>query len=210
MGWKLNMIIMKGIEGDVNSLANVAGLYGGFKRYEPLGNTTLEECLYPQDDYLYIGIFKDLRIIVDAELPYKFFNNAKSPTEKLWGGLTKGNKETYVFVLHSVANIWGYSKINEGNRIRTKYGNHDEGVIHEEGDPLFSEIELLQNSQIVDGRRVYFINNEEYNEDQMGEEFVFRIIHEITGQRIDRDNDLLATEMAIFKSTGVIGPNFQK
>lgn len=204
------MIIMKGVEGDANSLANVVGLYNGFKRYEPAGYSTLEDCLYPQDEYLYIGIYKDLRIIVDAGLPYKFFNIEKSATEKLWGGLTKGNKETYVFILHSVANIWGYSKIKDGNRIRTKFGTHDDGVIHEEGEPINAEIELIQNSQLIDGCRVYLINNNEYNEDQVGEEFVFRIIHEITGQRIDRDNDLMDTEMAVFKSTGIIGPSTQK
>lgn len=200
MGWKLNMLIMKGLEGDTQSLSNLIGLSYGRRKYEPIGKTALENCLNPKDDeHLYIGIYKNLRIVTEANYPYEYLNDKPSFTEKLSSAFSKGNRELYVFGLNSTVNLWGYSKIIDNKRIRTKFGTHDEGVMHEEGEPLKSEIELIQNSKIIDGKRVYDFNGNKYNEDQIGEEFVFRIIEEITGDRIDKPNELVNTEMTIYK-----------
>ena len=202
MGWKLNMIILKGLEGDTDSLSSLIGFSYGRRKYEAIGKTTLENCLNPKDDEnLYIGIYKDLRIITEANFPFEFLNDKPGLTEKLSRSLTNGKREMYIFGLNSIVNLWGYSKINDASRIRTKFGTHDEGVIHEEGEPLKSEIELISNSELNDGKRVYNYNGNKYNEDQMGEEFVFRIIEEITGERIDKQNELVKTEMTIYKMT---------
>ena len=200
MGWKLNMIIMKGLKGDTDGLSRLFGFFYGRRKYEPIGKTTLENCLHPKDDEkLYIGIYKDLRIITEANLPYEFLQDSPGFTEKLSRGLTKGEREMYVFGLISTINLWGYSLINNSTRVRTKFGTHDEGVMHEEGNPLDAEVELIQNSEVIDGKRVYTFKGDQYNEDQIGEEFVFRIIKEVTGERIDQPNQLVNTEMTIYK-----------
>lgn len=153
------------------------------------------------DDKLYIGIYKGLRIITEANLPYEYLNEKPSFTEKMSRAFSKGDREMYVFGLNSVINLWGYSKIIDNKRIRAKFGTHDQGVIHEEGQPLESERELIENSQVVKGDRVYHLNGGHYNEDQIGEEFVFRIINEVTGERIDKANEILSTEMTVYELT---------
>ena len=154
----------------------------------------------PKDDgHLYVGIYKNLRIITEANYPNEYLNDKPTLTEKLSSAFSKGNRELYVFGLNSTINYWGYSKIQDNKRIRTKFGTHDQGVIHEEGVPLKYEIELIQNSEIENGKRVYTFNGKKYNEDQIGEELVFRGIKEITGERIDQPNELFKTEMIIYK-----------
>lgn len=202
MGWKLNMIIMRGMEGDTDTLSRLIGMSYGRRKYKPFGKTTLENCLNPEDDdKLYIGVYKGLRIITEANLPYEYLNEKPSFTEKMSRAFSKGDREMYVFGLNSVINLWGYSKIIDNKRIRTKFGTHDQGVIHEEGQPLESERELIENSQVVKGDRVYHLNGSHYSEDQIGEEFVFRIINEVTGERIDKANEILSTEMTVYELT---------
>ncbi len=200
MGWKLNMIIMKGLEGDTDTLSRLIGMSYGRRKYKQVSKSTLENCLNPiDDDKLYIGIYNGLRIITEANLPFEYFKNNPSFTEKMSSAFSKGDKEMYVFGLNSIINLWGYSKIVDNKRIRTKFGTHDEGVIHEEGQPLESEKELIQNSELVKGVRIYNLNENQYTEDQIGEEFVFRIIEEVTGQRIDKPNELINTEMTVYE-----------
>ena len=194
------MIIMKGLEGDTDTLSRLIGMSYGRRKYKPIGKTTLENCLNPIDDNkLYIGIYKGFRIITEANLPFEYLNDKPSFTEKMSSAFSKGDREMYVFALNSIINLWGYSKIVDNKRIRTKFGTHDEGVIHEEGQPLESERELIQNSEVVEGNRIYNLNGNQYNEDQIGEGFVFRIIEEVIGERIDKPNELVNTEMTVYE-----------
>jgi len=201
MGFKLNMLILKGQNDiDSNTLLRKIGFNYGKRTYERIGSTTLDNCLNPLDnEHMYIGSYQDLKIITEANLPMEFLNESPSFTEIFWRTLTIGNRPTYVFTLNSTINLWGYSGLIGHERIRTKFGTHDKGVIHEEGNPFKSELELIEKSEIVKGKRVYEIEGENYHEDQIGEEFVFRIIEELTGQRLDIENDLLNTEMLIYK-----------
>lgn len=201
MGWKLNMIITTGLKGDTDVLSRLLGFSYGNRTFKSIGETTLNECMNPDDDdKIYIGIFKDFRIITQSKLPIEFMTEKPNFTEKSLSPFYRQNCSTNVFVLDSVINLWGYNILSNGERIRTKFGTHDNGVIYEEGDPLNAELELLNKSEIMDGKRVFHFSNDIYNEDQIGEEFVFRLIENITSERLDNSGSILDTKMTIYET----------
>lgn len=164
MSWKLNMIITTGLKGDIDVLSRLIGFSYGNRTYKSIGETTLDECLNPDDDdKIYIGIFKDFRIITQSNLPIEFMTEKPNFTEKSLSAFYRQNCSTNVFVLDSIINLWGYSILSNGQRIRTKFGTNDNGVIYEDGEPLNAELELLNNSEIIDKKRVFHYRNERYN-----------------------------------------------
>jgi hypothetical protein len=95
-------------------------------------------------------------------------------------------------VLQSVINIWGFSLIKDGKKIRVKSGNADTGTTVDAGQPLDQELELLSKARInPDGTRYYQFGDDVYNEDQVGENFVFQIYSRYTGIPLDQDDELL-------------------
>lgn len=200
MGWKINMLVQTKVEGDAQNIANLIGFYYDKRKYEPIGETTLEGCINPKDDdRLYIGEYKGHKIITEANLPMKFLAEEPNFTEKLFSIPTINDREIYAFSLNSTINLWGYNIIKNKKRLRCKYGTHDNGVMFDYGEPHEAEIELLNKSIIEKGNRVYNINGNRYNEDQIGEEFIFRFSAYLFGERLDQSDELMETKMTIFE-----------
>ena len=105
------------------------------------------------------------------------------------------NSEICSIVLHSAVNLWGYSVTQNGQKIRARAGSADDGTFVEIGEPLEEEKELLSKSKLDDnGNRTYLLDdfpNEPFNEDQVGENFVFSICKRYFDEELDCADDLL-------------------
>jgi hypothetical protein len=151
--------------------------------------------LFPKDKKdLYIGRYKNSLIISNLEIPVSFYSEKLNETEKKFISLAP-HSEIGAFVLHSVVNYWGYAIIQNGQKIRVKSGNGDDGVTIDIGDPLPQEEELLSKSKVdADGKRLYHLDSdsdEPYTEDQVGEEFVFQMYRRYFGEQLDHDDELI-------------------
>jgi hypothetical protein len=86
----------------------------------------------------------------------------------------------------------GFSIVRNGAKLRVKSGDSDSGTTIDEGQPIEQELSLLSQSYISpDGKRVYKLGDELYNEDQVGENIIFEIFGRYTGVPLDRDDELL-------------------
>jgi hypothetical protein len=101
------------------------------------------------------------------------------------------------FILHSVVNLWGYSIVNNGKKVRVRAGDSEELII-ERGEILEEEKELFSKSKLNDkGERVYIFDDmpdDEFSADQVGENFVFDISTKYLGQSLDACDELFETE----------------
>jgi hypothetical protein len=124
----------------------------------------------------------------------QFFEDNETQIEKTLSRIFP-NSEICSIVLHSAVNLWGYAVTQNGQIIRARAGSADDGTFVEIGEPLEEEKELLSKSKLDDnGNRIYFLNDsldEPFNEDQVGENYVFSICKRYFGEELDRADDLL-------------------
>lgn len=191
MGWKLSAIFINSIKqiDDVELFSNL-----GYKNVTPLPSKFFEEILNPKEGELYISTYKGNTILCIPTLPYLFLEETLRDEETVLIK-TFPNAEISSLVLQSVVNFYGFTLIKSGNKIRAKGGSADDGVAVDFGEPLKEEIELLKKSKINrDGERVYVLDdypNEEFTEDQLGEDFIFKMSERYLGKQIDYEDDLL-------------------
>ena len=105
-------------------------------------------------------------------------------------------------MLHSFVNLWGFAVYQDGRRIRGRAGSADDGVFCDDGAPLPEEAELLAHSRIEGGERLYRLPSfpdEDFAEDQVGEEYVFKIYRRFTGLQLNMDEALLDMKCAGFR-----------
>lgn len=114
-----------------------------------------------------------------------------------------GGAEACAVTLHSVVNAWGFVVARDGSIIRLKAGASDEGTFLDEGAPLPEEVELLAQSTIdAHGARAYRLAEfpgEIFTEDQVGEDYVFRILERFTDESWTTSSKLMATECVGFR-----------
>ena len=73
MGWNLNMVVISGYKRGIDDCSAEIGHNYHKRTYKKVGETHLEYCLNPKDDeHLYIGEYKGLKIITEANLPFEF------------------------------------------------------------------------------------------------------------------------------------------
>ncbi len=203
MGWKASTIIIKNpSKVDKEQLLKDLGLVN-LKKIE---DESFNVAINPDDNKVYIGTYKDNLLICVQDIPMQFFEDNETSTEKKVIQLFP-NSEICSIILHSAVNLWGYSVIKKGKKIRARAGSSEDGTFVEFGEPLEEEKELLSKSTIdEDGQKIYIfddIDDEPMTEDQVGENFVFAVCKRYFGEELDRADDLL------FEST-LTGYSYQK
>ncbi|WP_286920404.1 DUF6928 family protein [Flavobacterium sp. UBA4197] len=191
MGWKaFAIIINKPRQVDNEILLNELCFEGITK----IKDEQFDVAINPDDNTVYIGSYKDNLLVCTPEIPMLFFEDYETQAEHAVNRLFP-NSEICSFVLHSVVNLWGYSVIKNGKKIRTRAGSANDGTFIEEGNPLDEEKDLLSKSRLDDsGKRIYVFDDspdEVFSEDQVGENFVFSICKRYFDEELDSADDSL-------------------
>lgn len=191
MGWKASTVIInKPTQVDNEKLLQELGFVDLIK----IEDEPFEVAINPGDKKVYIGTYKENLLICAPELPMQFFEDSETETETILNR-TFPTSEICSIVLHSAVNLWGYSVTKNGRKLRARAGSADDGTFVEIGEPLEEEKNLLSKSTLDnDGNRTYLLEDfpgEPFNEDQVGENFVFEICSRYFGEQLDRADDLL-------------------
>ena len=191
MGWKTSTIIINSdkpfIERDLlNDL--------GFYNLKEIDKEPYEVAMNPVSGKVFIGKYEENIFICSQNLPYTFLEKNISQGEIV---LSKyfPHDEICALVLNSGVNLWGYSVSKNKQKIRVRSGDSDQGTFLDQGDPLEQEIRLLRKSKrLKNGKRIYLFEeypNETFEEDQVGENYVFELASRYIHQDLDKADDLL-------------------
>ncbi|HNI43345.1 MAG TPA: hypothetical protein PK230_01535 [Chitinophagales bacterium] len=191
MGWKLSAIIIQ----NPSSINHEELLHNlGYEQLTRIEDEYFEVAKYRYKNEVYIGTYKNNLIICNSDIVWDFWKQEEQMAEKILKRLFP-NSEICAVGLLSTVNFWGFSVINNGQRIRVRAGGGDNERNHIEiGLPLEEEKKLLNQSLIDEnGERVYFLNddNNPSSEDQVGELFVFAICERYFGVPLDHDDTLM-------------------
>lgn len=200
MGWKIATIIINS-EKEVNDKVLLAAL--GFPKVRTIAPKPFETAMHPKKRIIYMGRYKGNLLICTMDLPLSFLERSVSKGEKILNDYFP-DAEIAAVILHSTVNLWGYSMSKNGEKLRVRGGNAENGTMINYGDPLKEEKALLAASRLDEnGKRVYAfdeIPGELLTEDQVGEEFVFELWKRYFGERLDAADDLLfETELNGYK-----------
>ncbi len=191
MGWKISLIIITN-PSTISHKELLTGL--GLKRFSETGSGSIEEASTISNKKTYIGDYKGQLVIHDWTIPEKIILQNNTPEEKFLASRFP-NSEIAVMELVSTINFWGYKILKDGKVLRHRAGDADKGTYFDLGDPLEEEKPLLAQSYInEEGERMYRMEDmpgEEFNEDQVGENFVFEIGRRYLGRQLDMADDFL-------------------
>ncbi|WP_053978060.1 hypothetical protein [Mangrovimonas xylaniphaga] len=203
MGWKCSLVIIENKENfnDDKAILNAIGK----TNYVYDGETTMVDCIYPNDQSINIGYYNG-NIVISED--YKITALTLDDSQKLH--LSKEEKalvelfpysEILRVACHSVTNFHGYSLIKNGTKTRMKIVDSESAKI-EFGEPLKEEIEIYKNSFVEDGQTLWPDEanpGEPYTEDQLMEDFAFGIAKRRLGVQIDDDEGEELMEKIKFK-----------
>jgi hypothetical protein len=204
MGFKASMIIVRqpSTIGDEELLKKL-----GFTEVTFSGDTTFEECMYPNDKSINIGHYNDCLIISDDFQLTTSLELSKSPQllsdyEKI---LTNIYPDTEILTVacHSAVNYHLYSLIKNGQKLRFKKVVYGEPSV-EFGDRIEEEEKVYAYSKIVDSQLMFrstYKDDEVYDntEDQMMEDFAFGVAKRHLGVMISTSEDEELMFQTIFK-----------
>jgi hypothetical protein len=205
MGWKASTIIInKPNQVDNEDLLKELG----FMSLRRIEDEPFEVAINPGNKKVYLGFYRDNLLICTPDLPMQFFEDSETQVEKILKHKFP-NSEICSIILHSTVNLWGYSVIKNGQKIRARAGSADDGTFVEFGEPLDEEKELLGKSKLDDkGNRIYLLDDfpeEPFDEDQVGENFVFSICKRYFGEELDSADALLFETIFIGYKYGKVG-----
>lgn len=203
MGWKVSTIIIHRptVVDNERLLVQL-----GCRNLVKIEEEPFEIAIFPDNNKIYIGNYKNNLLICAPDFPFHFFKDNEVATERTLSQIFP-TSEICSIVLHSAINLWAYSVIKDGKIIRKRAGSSENGTFFEIGEPLVEEKELLSKSKTdKKGNRVYFLDNfpeELFTEDQVGENFVFSVCKRYFGENFDNADDLLY-------NTNLIGYSYQR
>ena len=199
MGWKCNSVLLRPATLDIGADLLLGDL--GYEGLSPLGEAPYEQAIWPLKETIWIAEINGCLILSGRGLADEFFGARRPPlVDRLFARHPKA--EIGAVTLHSVVNLWGFAVYREGREIRSKAGSSDDGTFRDFGAPLGEEAEQLACSRLEGGERVYRLPEfpgEDLSEDQVGEDYVFKIFQRFTGLRPDRDEELLTLKCAGFR-----------
>lgn len=188
MGWNTSLIIIENKENFSNENELLQLL--GFINYEQVESTTFDEILNPKNNQIGIGYYNGNIIICDGyQLTTKSIEEAKNLNlaayeKKLVNQFPTAEIVTVSCV--SSVNFHGYSLIQNGVKKRLKYVAED--AKQEFGQRFKEEIEIYQNAHEEDGKLYWKEDEDEvYFEDQLMEDFTFKIAKRRLGIQIDTE-----------------------
>ncbi len=200
MGWKTDTVLIRPAGPAEEAEGLLHGL--GFAPLTPLGVRRFEQAIWPDKGAIWVGSAGDCLLISARGLSDAFFEPKPAPlVRSLFRRFP--HSEIAAVTLHSVVNLWGFALFRDGAPLRRKAGSADDGTFEDSGDPLPEESQLLAKStRDAKGQRVYRLPefpDEDMNEDQVGEEYVFKIFERFTGERPDTGPSLLDTRCEGFR-----------
>lgn len=190
MGWNTSLIIIENKENFSNE-NELLELFG-FINYEQIESTTFDEILNPKNNQIGIGYYNGNIIICDGyKLTTKAIEEAKNLNlaayeKKLVNQFPTAEIVTVSCV--SSVNFHGYSLIQNGEKKRLKYVAED--TKQEFGKRFEEEIEIYQNAYEENGKLYWKEDEDEdevYFEDQLMEDFTFKIAKRRLGVQIDTE-----------------------
>jgi hypothetical protein len=205
MGWNTSLIIIENKENYSNENELLKSL--GFDNFEQKENTTFDEILNPKDNQIGIGYYNGNLIICDG---YLLTTKSLEESENLnlanyEKSLVKIFPKSEIITVSCVSsvNFHGYSLIQNGEKKRLKYVAEE--MKQEFGNRFEEEIEIYKNSYEEDGKLLWKDENDEddfFTEDQLMEDFTFKIAKRRLGVQIDMEDgeDLFEnTEFKVFQ-----------
>ena len=188
MGWNLSVIIISDVPLDFDESLLKSLLKVGFRFEEELPEETFDMCMYPPDDTVYIGFYKNNLIICHEMLPMLFFRETTNDFEKALMQEFPTSEICAVSLLSSI-NHFAFTLLKNGSKSRAK-GGDSKGTHLDFGKPLEQELQLFSQSRIENGKRVYNLNGETYDEDQVGENIISNVVSRFTGKQLIEDEEL--------------------
>ena len=159
MAWNKNYVFVKAPESsDMEALLTSLGL----GHYKPVEEVPLHYSNKPKT--LFAGFYQGNLLLVHPDLPFHFFGEGQSETERLFIQTFPG-KEIAALIENSTVGLFGYALIEDGRKVRMKDGSDGE-IYHDTGELLPEEKEILA-SEIFGEDEL-----EEMREDGMSEEEV--------------------------------------
>ena len=205
MGWNTSLIIIENKENYSNENELLKSL--GFNDLEQKENTTFDVILNPKKNQIGIGYYNGNIIICDG---YLLTTKSLEESESLnlaeyEKNLVKIFPESEIVTVSCVSsvNYHGYSLIQNGEKKRLKI--IDTEIKQEFGNRIEEESEIYKKSVEEDGKLLWKDENEDdafYTEDQLMEDFTFKIAKRRLGVQIDsQEGDELFenTEFKVFQ-----------
>lgn len=155
---------------------------------------------------LFIGNYRGNLIIVHPELPFDFFHNESTNTEKIFIKAFP-NSEIAALIENSTVHSFGYALIDNGLRVRMKDGG-DEEIYNDIGPLIPEEIEVTGKDIFAELTEE---DLEEMREDMSEEEIIAstnfeaswrvpgKIFERIIGVNLNRSPDISAIKLTRFK-----------
>lgn len=191
MGWNTSLIIVENKENYSNENELLKSL--GFDCFEQKLNTTFDEILNPKDNQIGIGYYNGNLIICDG---YLLTTKSLEESENLnlvdyEKSLVKMFPKSEIVTVSCVSsvNFHGYSLIQNGIKKRLKYVAEE--MKQEFGNRFEEEIEIYKNSYVEDGKLLWKDENDEndfFTEDQLMEDFTFKVAKRRLGIQIDMED----------------------
>ncbi len=192
MGWKTSLIIIsRPPEIDDKGLLKVLRIKGSTKK----SDTVFEDTIGFHTKKVCIGRYNGNLIIYEWAIPEKVIQNNQTDIEKTLID-SFPNSEICFVELVSTLNFWGYKVIDNGQVIRHRAGDGEgNGTYIDFGNSLEEEKELLAKASVDEnGVRTYRFEDgtdEIFSEDQVGEEFVFKLCARYLGCPLDEADEFL-------------------
>ncbi|MDJ1498578.1 hypothetical protein QNI19_36930 [Cytophagaceae bacterium DM2B3-1] len=194
MGYKSYMITINNQSQPIDDRILLDKL--GFSQFQFIKETTLEQCMYPRDKSINLGMFNNSLIICDdfqlaSQLALYTKSEKLAPYEQVLTDLFPSS-EILTTNCHSTGNLHMYTLVSNGKRVRFKLVAPGELV--EFGERITEEEKVYAFSEMVNGKRVFKSRYDEednyrYNEDQMMEEFTFGVAARHLGLNIAQEDD---------------------
>ena len=198
MGWKTSMIIVNS-ENDFDKDELFESL--GYYELKSIDKQYFDSIMNPDNDKIYIGKYNGNTIICMQDLPLESLDKTVSTGEKMLSDKFP-DIDIVTFVLHSVVNLWGYSIVKNGEKLRVRAGSSEGGTMVEFGEIMEEEKELFSKSKLnSSGERIFLFENmpdDEFQDDQVGENFVFDISCKYFGESLDACDELFETQFEGF------------
>ena len=186
MGWKASMLIVQNTSGLKTAEEIVQKIDNNY--YELAGEVTLDQCINPHDESIYIGFYHDNIILtLDAEYILMSIIDGGGSIENRLHELCPDGEIMGVFC-QSTTNMHGYFLNKDGDRVRHKMISF-EGPRFESGEKFEEEIEIYKDAKIDENGVEYWqfgeISTDRYQENQLMENFTFGVAKRLLGVQLD-------------------------
>ena len=202
MGWNTSLIIIENNNNYSNENELLKSL--GFENFEQKENTTFDEILNPKDNQIGIGYYNGNLIICDG---YLLTTKSLEESENLnladyEKSLVKIFPKSEIVTVSCVSsvNFHGYSLLQNGEKKRLKYVAEE--MKQEFGNRFEEENEIYKKSYEDDGKILWKDEDDEddfYTEDQLMEDFTFKVAKRRLGVQIDMEEGEELFENTEFK-----------